>query len=197
MEKQTRLTGFDLFMSLNFILLVSMATFVYYKGEAEFFLYAVVFILVGAFIWGRLRRHRIPWSILILLQVGILAHFAGGLVHIGGVRLYGHIFFNIRYDKYVHFYNSFAGLIGFNYLFNISSKSNRQMSRRGLMALVFGVGILIELIELSAYFFLPVTAVGDVYNNFFDLAANILGGLSAVTLIRYNPRIETVIMRSR
>ena len=87
----------------------------------------------------------------------------------------------IRFDKYVHFYNALAGSIALGELGRINQSRNRLSGAR-LIGVVFALGIFVELVELSAYVFLPKTGVGDIGNNFFDLFANILGA-TAGTLI--------------
>ena len=181
MKRDFKVGAFDLFILFNFFFLLAMAVFVYYKGEAEFFIYAGAFIFTGLFIWRRLRSYQIPFYVLTLLQLGIFAHFSGGLAKIDGARLYDQIFFMIRFDKYVHFYNAFAGSIALSELGRINQFKNRLNGAR-LIGAVFALGIFVELVELSAYLFLPKTGVGDIGNNVFDLVANILGA-TAGTLI--------------
>lgn len=194
MKKAFGVTNIDFFMVINFVLLSLMAAFVYYIGEAEFFIYGVAFIVSAGLLWRWLRRFYLPWSILLLLQIGLMLHFAGGLVHFDGVRLYDHIFFHIRFDKYVHFYNSFAGTIALNQLFNNDHTSKRRLNDYQLVLFVFGAGIAIELVELLAYLTLPLTGVGNIFNNAFDLVANILGGTLGVIVLRFkninNSRIK-------
>ena len=93
----SRLEPLDAFGALNAALFLLLAATTYWKrfrafrpegNFAEFFVYgAIIFtaILIG---WGALRRFRFPLLAVMTLEFGILLHFAAGLLHPGGARLY-------------------------------------------------------------------------------------------------------------
>ena len=87
------------------------ARFVAFRGAAhieEFFVYAGVVLAGVVFLWWAFRRHPFDWCVLLLLQAGILMHFAGAFIGIEAGRLYDAHLLGIRYDKYVHLVNAFA-----------------------------------------------------------------------------------------
>ncbi len=175
---------FDLFILINFVLLLMMTGVVYYTTEWEFGLYAAAFIVVGVLLWRVLRRYPYPIWLLLALELGLLIHFAGGLIHFGpqNTRLYGHYFLGLRFDKYVHFYNSLIGVIALRYLFRQAGLALRRMESLIVVAVVLGIGAFIEIVEYLAVTTMPSTGVGDYDNNMQDLVFNLMGGTLGVFL---------------
>jgi hypothetical protein len=182
-----RVRPFDWWVFANLVLLAAMCWLVYRKAEWEFGLYATVFIVLFAGLWRYLRRFDYPWWLYVALEIGILANFAGGLVHFGPdmVRLYGHRFFGIRFDKWVHFYNS--GVLATVCSYVLHGAGVRLGRAKGivLVLMMCGIGALWEIVEYSAVMSLPTTGVGDYHNNMRDLIANLAGGVSVATLGRW------------
>jgi uncharacterized membrane protein YjdF len=194
-----KVKNFDVFIILNLVLFIFMCIFVYYdrfityKGSEnilEFYVYALFCILVILIIWIYFRKYEISLFALCLIELGILSHFAGGLMNINGKRLYDNVFFHIRYDKYVHFINSFiACMITRNVLFRFGF-SIKRLEGFILIMIVLGMGAFIEIIEYLVVTTIPKAGVGGYDNNMQDLIANFLGGISYLTF-RYFKKDKT------
>lgn len=161
---------------------VYYARFVTYRGVGnlhEFFFYAAAILAaigLGAFF---LRRLYWPTWLLILLQAGILAHFAGAFLPIDGGRLYDAIIFGVRYDKYVHAFNALAGAA---LVAHLLSRANASLPARPTVILltVLGGGAVVEILEYLVSITVPHSGVGDYDNNMQDLISNLVGAAAYV-----------------
>lgn len=174
----------DLFFGLNVLLLVAVITGGYWQrwlqvrgpGSAavwEFGFYAVVLMAVTLGLWRWLRRHPLPVRLLMLMEAGAVAHFAGGLWKIDGLRLYGHVFHGIRFDKYVHAANSWIIAL---LVEEICRQRGWSGTGRLAMALAaFALGLAWEACEGIVVLTIPGNGVGSVSDNLRDLAANAFG----------------------
>jgi uncharacterized membrane protein YjdF len=191
------LRPFDLFATLNVVLLALMAVFSYYRffvrfrGEdnvIEFLLYAVLVGVVLAALWRGLRELPVRPMLLVLVEIGILLHFAGGLLHIHGFRLYEIPLVDLpgldfRFDKIVHFTNALIGCLTVGALFRVFRIRLGALAGFTTVLVVLGLGTIWELVEYLAVRTLPVTGVGGHFdrlydNNMQDLIANLCGGLA-------------------
>ena len=183
----------DLFVLFNLALFLLMCLFSYYdrfveyRGAAnvlEFLVYALVIILGSVFQWVHFRKHPFDSKLLGLIQVGILLHYAGAFVEIGGARLYDHLLLGLRYDKLVHFANAgiIAALIG--RLFRIRAMRRDLIDAVLIVVTVLGLGAIIEVVEYLVCLTIPDHGVGGYDNNMQDLIANLAGGVTSV-LIQY------------
>ena len=183
-----RLNGVDVFFGVNLVLFLGMCLFAYYArwihyaghrqtAVAEFFFYAVVLILAVGVLWLWLRRRALPGWLLVLIEAGILAHFAGGLVHFGGARLYDHVFGGIRYDKYVHFANALVAAIVVQQIFRIQRLPVNRFTRFVIFLVVLGLGCVVEICEFAVTLTIPFNGVGGYDDNMRDLVANTCGGV--------------------
>lgn len=179
----------DLFVAINLFVFLLMAVLVYwdrfqtYRGPAnvdEFFIYAVIIAGVILVLWRILRNVDFPVWLLLVGQIGILAHFAGGLVPVGEGRLYDVDWAGLHYDKLVHAYNAFAGaaLIG-----HVLRARGARLPAAGLIVvgLVLGVGAVIEIAEYLVMLTVPGAGVGTYDNNMQDMIANGFGAMTMVT----------------
>lgn len=182
--KLTKLKSVDVFVAFNLLLFFVMCFIVYYdrflqyRGPGnlhEFFLYA--FLIIIGIIWGwkTFRHFSFPVYILLLIQFGILAHFAGGFVPINGGRLYDAILFDIRFDKFVHFINAFTGAVLINHIFNKLGVQIPKFRGLVLILVVSGLGAVVEIIEYLVMLTVPNSGVGGYDNNMMDLIANFFG----------------------
>ena len=184
-----QLLNVDVFVLINLGILLLMIIFVYferfeyYRGPGnvhEFLLYAVLLFGLILVLWMRLRKLIFSNTILVLLQIGIFAHFAGAYIPLHGERLYDAVFFGIGYDKYVHFYNAFAVAALINQIFQ--RLEVRIPIGYGLVILlsVLGLGAIVEIVEYIVVLTIPDHGVGDYHDNMRDMIANLGGGLSFV-----------------
>ena len=174
---------FDWFMALNATILIVSTLTTWFTAEFEFGLYAAVLLVAGALGWRYLRRFDYPLWLLALVQIGIVAHFAGGYVKYGPEGwLYWHHFLGVRYDKIVHFYNSLVAVLVLGVVFQGAGIGLRSIEPFVLVGVVLGLGAAIEIVEYFAVLTIPNGGVGDYANNMEDLVMNLLGGITGVTL---------------
>jgi hypothetical protein len=173
----------DVFVGVNVILFTFMCSAVYYdrfmkyRGPGnlhEFFIYACGIILAVLAAWVFLRRVRWPSWLLVLAQIGILAHFAGAFFPIEGGRLYDAHILGMRYDKYVHGFNALTGAALLSHVFE---RRRARVPLRGFIILsaTLGVGAVIEMLEYMVMITVPNSGVGNYDNNMQDLVSNFIG----------------------
>ncbi len=199
MKALRALRPFDWFAMLNVVLLALMGVFSYYtrfvrfRGEdngIEFALYAVLAGVILAALWRGLRRLPARPMLLVLVEVGVLLHFAGGLLHVHGLRLYQIPLVDLpnvdfRFDKIVHFTNALIGCMAVGALFRAFRIRLGALEGFSIVLVVLGLGTVWELVEYLAVRTLPVTGVGGYFdrlydNNMQDLIANLCGGLASL-----------------
>lgn len=185
-----RLTPVDFFAAGNVALFVLLAATVYwerfvaFRGSAnlpEFLAYATFLLSAIGGAWFAGRKLPVRWPSLAAFEAGLLLHFAGGLLHPGGWRLYDHeiglTVFDValRFDKIVHLANAIAGcVITLELLRVLGIRAGRAtMLLVGLV--VLGCGAVVEIVEYVVVKTIPHNGVGDYDNNMTDLAANLLG----------------------
>lgn len=178
-----RLRPFDAFMLANVVALAALVGVAALLRSREFALYALVFLAVGGALWPLLRPYRFPWWLLAMFEAGVVAHFMGGLVHLGAgnLRLYDAHVLGITFDKYVHAYNAAVGTLVFRRLFDQTSV--RLGPRSGPLfaaSVALSAGVAVEMVEYFAYVLIPHTGVGGYANNMQDLYANWFGASVAV-----------------
>lgn len=183
----------DAFALVNVALFIAMCVFTYYarfvkyRGAAnirEFFVYASVLIVGIGLLWRFFRGYALALPLLLLIQAGILAHFAGAFVQWDGHRLYDFVLWGIRYDKLVHFANAFVAA---RVVWHIGERHGMRLDHfsRLLTGLsVLGLGAIVEIVEYAVVKTVPGNGVGGYDNNMQDLAANLVGTLISVATIR-------------
>lgn len=184
--KKPDIKNVDLFVLANICLFILLcifryyARFLHYRGAAnisEFFVYAVGIIVVIIIIWMYFRHFTFETSMLVLLEIGIMMHFAGAFVQIDGHRLYDAHIMWIRYDKYVHFVNSLVISILVRKIFVIQKNEMDMINRIFILLIVLGLGAIVEIAEYWVTKTIPHNGVGDYDNNMQDLIGNCAGGL--------------------
>jgi len=176
-----RMRPLDWFMTINLALLMTVR----WVQDAEFAYYMIVMAALLVVLWRWLRRFDYSAGLLIAVQMGLFAHFAGGLIYYGpeGLRLYSHVFWGIRFDKIVHAYSCMV-LVFFTW-------RSLQMAdvdlKPGLMWMLpvfaLGAGAFWEIVEFMAVVNIELTGVGDYINNTGDLIADFLGAIMATLII--------------
>jgi len=181
-----QLRSYDVFAGVNLVLIFVFSVLVYYpkfvayKGSGhykEFAIYAVVLMVLILLAWNALRNLRPPVWVLVLLQVGILLHFAGGYVYPDGLRLYDRFVLGVRFDKVVHLYNAFAISFLLDHLLPDFQPLSRHIRRAIVLLMVLGLGSFVEIVEYIVVRTVPGAGVGAYDNNLQDLIANLTGGL--------------------
>jgi uncharacterized membrane protein YjdF len=192
--RRRRLTRVDVFTLLNAALLALMCVFAYYdrfvayRGAGnvrEFLVYALGLMAALTGLWYYFRTYPFPVSLLVVLEAGIVMHFAGGLVVMEGRRLYDHYLAGIRYDKVVHFVNAFVVAALVARLYRSRGQPLEGVDRLFVLLTVLGLGGMVEVMEYVVCKTVPGNGVGGYDNNMQDLIANLLGGsLAALVLYR-------------
>ncbi len=184
--KTDRINNKDVFVLVNILLFLWMCYHVYfdyfvkYKGNSrnwEFYIYAVIIVLGILLVRWLLRSVRIPTWLLILAQISILLHFAGGMAIWQQDRLYNAVIGGIRFDKYVHFYNVFVVVWFFRMIMQDLKTTSRIVDEILIVLCALGLGAVSEIIEYLVTFAVETNGVGHYHNNMQDLIANGLGAL--------------------
>jgi len=183
-KKLKNLTNVDYFVIINCLFFIFMCVFVYfarfikYIGSArigEFFIYAILIILVIMGLWGQFRKLPFSFWTLFILEFGIIIHFLGGLVFIDGKRLYDCYAFSFRYDKYVHFVNAFAVGLLLQNIFIFSKVRLGHLRNIIVFFVVLGLGAFLEIFEYLVTRNIKYNGVGGYDNNMQDLISNVVG----------------------
>ncbi len=190
-----KINNLDLFTAFNVLLFALMCVVVYYdrfiafRGKVnihEFYIYAVVIFSLIVVAWMRFRHVIIATHLLVMVQIGILIHFAGAFVQIDGHRLYDERFwFGVRYDKWVHAYNSCTAVFVVSALFARAQVVLQRLHWAVLVLCVLGLGAIVEIVEFFVSLTVTHNGVGGYHNNMFDLVANLCGSLVAVVFLRW------------
>lgn len=199
-----KIRNVDVFAFLNALLFVFMCMVVYYdrflqyrgRGNVhEFFIYALVILLVIGIAWRYLRRFTFKSWILVLVQCGILAHFAGAFVPIDGERLYDVHILGIRYDKYVHFLNAFAAAAVASHLFDVLKAHLPLIRNLVILLVVLGLGTMVEIMEYLVMLSVPDAGIGSYDNNMQDLVGNLAGGTFFCIVAYVHSRMRCALTR--
>ena len=166
------------------------APYAYVSENHEFIFYiGVMLALIGLVVHVH-RRVQLHPTCLWLLSLWGLAHMAGGLVtiseEVGVLYSYWLIPGKLKYDQIVHAYGfavtTWAAWQG------LSAGLADPRPTAGMLFLAacagIGLGATNEVVEFIAVLSMPDTNVGDYANTSWDLVANTLGALVAVTWIR-------------
>ena len=181
-----RIRNVDVFAVINALMCILMSVFVYYdlflqyrgRGNVhEFFVYAIAIQIFIGILWWYLRHFVFPTWLLLLAQVGILAHFAGAFIPMNGGRLYEVLVLGIPYDKIVHFLNAFMAAALTNHVFRILDSHLPLIRNFVICLVVMGLGGLVEIVEYLVMLTVPAAGAGGYDNNMQDLIANLAGCL--------------------
>jgi uncharacterized membrane protein YjdF len=174
------------------------------RGNLEFLMYAGVIVLLAPLIWALHRRVNLSSGALWGLSLWGLGHMLGGLVILPEgwpVRGDSHVLYTLwivpgrlKFDHLIHAYG-FGMTTWVCWQALRAALEKRGADSRpsfGLLLLCWaagmGFGALNEIIEFAAALALPETAVGGYINTGWDLVANLVGSLVAVSLIALGAR---------
>lgn len=143
----------------------------------EIVIYAAVIATVIGLTWFLLRARPCSTWLLLLVEAGLIAHFAGAFVPAGGGRLYEATLLGLRFDHYVHMLNAFAGAALIDHFLAAAGSRFRPLI---VVGLALGAGSVIEIIEYFAFLAVPGAGVGGYENNMQDLVANLVGAVGYV-----------------
>lgn len=179
-------------------LLVAVAAAVV-TGNAEFLVYVAVVVLLVPAVWLVHRTVHLAMPSLWFLSLWGLLHMLGGLAPVpDGWPINGEnaVLYSLWLVPEVLKYDHVVHAFGFGTTTWVCWQGLRGALRRGggegrptggLMVLAaaagLGFGALNEVIEFAATLALPETNVGGYVNTGWDLVANLVGAMVAVTLI--------------
>lgn len=178
---------------VSLLVLVGFLILAFSRGNYEFVGYWVVLVALFLLVIKLSDRFEIPTWAVVLFSVWSVSHMAGGLILVGGVRLYdlilinilGDPFFILKYDQLIHAY----AYVAFSILVYFGLK--KYMGNRGMALYIFsvlaalGIGLLNEVIEFGMVVFLDAgDAVGGYYNTALDLVFNLIGSLIGPLIAR-------------
>ena len=196
---QKKITNKDLFVIGNIFLFIWLCyvvyfeRFIYYRGREhlwEFFVYAVAILIVILLFWILTRQINFSSKLLILVEIIILIHFAGGLIILNESRLYDNIILGIRYDKYAHVIMTFMGgfILYALYFKNLNLKW--WFKDIQLLMIILGIGAVIEIIEYLVILTVDINGVGNYDNNMQDMISNFIGASVSILFIRISSLIK-------
>jgi len=189
--RNSNMTNLDYFILLNSLFFLMMCTFVYYDQYRssvnlhEYFIYASLILVMTFLAWYRYKHVEIKLSLLVLIELGILLHFSGGLLEINEQRLYEVNFYQIGFDKYVHFINSMIATFTTLYVLAKRGLPCNNFTMLVAILIVSGLGGIVEIIEFSITLLVENHGVGNYHNNMMDLVANLLGACTAILVFKY------------
>ncbi|MEI6296862.1 MAG: hypothetical protein WCO84_04430 [bacterium] len=173
-----------LFLLINVVIFSVVPLLTYKKPENmkwwHFLLAFSVIFLVFGFLWKKAGEFQFSIRSLVLIQIGFLLHYMGTM-HFGGIRGYNLIVVdNIRFDKFIHFFNSMISFIVLNdwsKKYNLLEVKNKNF---WMILIVLGLGAVIEIIEYVGIQFVGTIAIQGPYdNNLQDLIADLMGAIVA------------------
>lgn len=141
--------------------------------------------------WALIRRWDVHPITLLLIQLGLFLHDIGGM-NLFGERTYSLFILGIGYDKYVHFYNSMAGVFALELTLVKLNADFSKLKLPILALVVMGAGAIIEVIEYIGVRTLPSPAspwhyaipLVELYdNNLQDMIANLTGCVCGAGLL--------------
>jgi len=173
-------TFFSANLALSFTVWLRANRAVYFSLVADgralefFFFTGALLVAIGA-LWISVRCYTMPWPILMVVEATLLMHFAGGWIHFGGLRLYGHVIAGIRFDKFVHLLASFAvASVLMEFVRIVGMKCCRFV--RILAALgAFGFGAGVEVYEYLVTRTMPTLTTARFEDSLRDLLADVAG----------------------
>ena len=188
-----RLRPFDWFALFNLVVLAAVgatayhARFVSLRGSdnpMEFAMYAALTAAAFGLLWRLARNVPVRAALLTLVQFALLLHFAGGLVHLHGVRLYDIRLcdcptLDFRYDKLVHFCSAAIWASVVTTVLRVGGHRLRRLEALVVVLVVLGLGTTWEIVEYIAVKTIPGAGVGGYDNNMQDLAANLCGAVAS------------------
>jgi hypothetical protein len=184
-EFRIKLFTFFIIKSLILFLIFAIIT-----KNLEFIYYDILLLFLVSIVYLIHRKIRMHLTVFISLCLVLLLHAAGGVIEIGGIRLYDFMMGAIKFDNIVHFLSSFVVVfITYNIIYNYIKKDRKQYISHLFFILIFmsvGFGALTEIIELMAVvFFNAAEGVGGYFNNALDLVVNLFGAVAGSVVVIY------------
>ena len=160
-------------------------------GNTEFIFYFLVMVIIRTLTMLIHSRVRFPIVILWALSIWGLLHMMGGMYVL---RKTNDVLYNfwivpdiLRYDQLIHAYG--FGVATWACWICLKAMQPELAPTTGSLALTLlaglGLGAVNETVEFFVTLVLPSTNVGDYTNTGWDLVFNLIGGVIALTFIRW------------
>lgn len=196
-------------LSFNVAYLIAASAVFVARGNAEFVLYILIMLVLGALILTAHRRVKFPEGVLWALSVWGLLHMAGGLVPVpelwpinGEIRVLYSLWFIpglLKYDHVIHAYGFGVTTVvcwyGFRSILSDHTAGHSLTAAEasvrpsfGMLTLCaaggMGFGALNEVIEFIITLCVPDTNIGGYINTGWDLVSNLAGSVLGCLVIR-------------
>ncbi len=176
------------------LFIVPLLLFFLIQGNLEFTGYGIgVSFLVLLVFWLN-EKYKFPQILLWLFSIMIVLHFLGGIVYIGGTRLYdlmlinliGEPYFILKFDQAFHTFCYFiVAIIAYYILRKHAKKSTRYRLMIFAVLIALGVSLLTEMLEFVMVIVADAAeAVGGYYNTALDLVSNLIGAVLGAIYVR-------------
>ncbi len=186
-NEEFRIKLFTFFIIKSLILFLIFAAL---TKNLEFIYYDVLLLFLVSIVYLIHKKIRMHLPVFISLCLVLLLHAAGGVVNVGGIRLYDFMFGAIKFDNIVHFLSSLVIVfITYNIIYSYIRKDSKTYLMHLFFILVFmsiGFGALTEIVELMAVLFFNATeGVGGYFNNALDQLVNLFGAVTGAIIVIY------------
>lgn len=170
---------------VTIIYLVPFTALALTHSNYEFLLYALIVLIVLAWIVWKQPAVKFEPAILWGLSIWGVLHMAGGNVRVGNGVLYEVQLVPVvlRYDQLVHAFGFGIAALVCHHLLRPSLRENADRWPTLAVLIVLmgsGVGAINEIVEYIAVLVMPETGVGGYDNTMQDLVFNLIGGIAAV-----------------
>lgn len=183
-------------LGINLAMLVCFTIYYIIKSNWEFVIFVIVIVgVLALLIYTNRRVQYTKWSLWGLTLWAAL-HMFGGVIYIGGTRLYEIIL--IPLDDNVFRYDQFVHIIGFGVATYIMYEVLRPLLRKDIhrfaaLSIIvvmagLGVGAFNEIIEFGIAQASPDNKIGGYLNTSLDLYADLLGSMLALIFILLKDR---------
>jgi len=175
------------FLAILITVIIAVSTFVFWRNEnTEFVYYNMLFVILFVMFLFANRRLKFRIPVIASLGVVMLMHLSGGLVYIGGTRLYDIPLGPIHYDNLLHLAMGIVfAFISLNLFHRVHSwrDSHPGAFFSFIVLVTLGFGALVEIAEFIGVAFLGAPGVGDYANNARDLVFDMLGAIVGATIM--------------
>jgi len=185
-------------LAVNLVALAVFAVVFFVRSNYEFVIYVGVIVFFLVLIAATNHRVYYPNALLWALTAWAIMHMAGGAVYVNKVRLYEIILVPLsqsipifRYDQLVHIIGFGTATVTMFYVLMPLLRPDLQRFWALSIILVaagLGIGALNEIVEFITGVIVPGSGVGGYLNTSLDLAADLIGALLAMGVIRISER---------
>jgi putative membrane protein len=185
-------------LAVNLVALSVFAVLFFVRSNYEFVIYIGVIVFFLILIATTNYRVYYPNALLWALTAWAIMHMAGGAVYINKVRLYEIILIPLSQDIPVFRYDQLVHIVGFGtatvtMFYVLKPLLRADLERFAALSIIvvaagLGIGALNEIVEFITGLIVPESGVGGYLNTSLDLAADLIGAVLAMGIIRISER---------